>query len=74
MKKTILKYTALLFTILLTTSCSISKKTTQSVVYKAQQAQKKEKESYINDKIRICKYLALTNRPIRRTKFSKAHI
>lgn len=41
------------------TNCSIKKITTRSVVSKAQDGKKTEHHKYVNDKLDICKFLAL---------------
>lgn len=49
----------LMFVLLM--SCSVKKITTRSVVYKAQDGQKVEHDKYVNDKLDICRFLALND-------------
>lgn len=54
----LLKFTILLCALLLL-NCGVSKSVSRFVVYKAQDGQKVPFEKYVQDKIDICKYLAL---------------
>lgn len=42
------------------TSCNVSKTTSNMVVSKAKEGQKKDAKLYVEDKLHICNYLALT--------------